>query len=399
VENTSAPESGQQVRLYSASLGAVCLLAGLLAPRTPAVEPAAGQARPAARYAIVALGPSDTESEHLVINDQGQIAGNVLDDRRRPHACLFKEEKLLRLPELGASMSEVSAINNPGDVVGVVESEGGIGTVDDEHGHARPVLWREGHATNLTPSGWLGGLTRDINDRGEVICTLWDRRNNGGDFILRHGRVARIRVQKGLVLVLANAINNHGVNAGRAAPRGADTLKPTVCVCLIRNGRAVCYGPRRDAYCGNEPARLNDENMVVGNSSAVEAVTAYTIIHGKYEELDRDFFCDVSAVNDHGQYVGTHCVGNVIQDGPYRAILWQDGRRYDLNKLIPPGTGWELMHATGINNRGVIVGTATYHDHMRAFKLTPLRFTRAGDAPRWSAARESSARRLRRERR
>jgi hypothetical protein len=112
--------------------------------------------------------------------------------------------------------------------------------------------------------------------------------------------------------------------------------------------------------------------MVVGNSSAVEATTAYTIIHGKYGELERGFFCDISAVNNHGQYVGSHCVGNVIQDGPYRATLWQDGRRYDLNELIPKGTGWELMHATGINNHGVVVGTGIYKDHMRAFKLTPL---------------------------
>ena len=82
--------------------------------------------------------------------------------------------------------------------------------------------------------------------------------------------------------------------------------------------------------------------------------------------------CDISAVNTHGQYVGTRCVGNVIQDGPYPAILWQDGRRYDLNGLIPQGSGWELMHATGINNHGVIVGTGIHDGHMRAFRLTPI---------------------------
>jgi uncharacterized membrane protein len=152
--NRSVSDVRQRVRLFNASAGPHCLLATLLTLGMPAIERAAGQSRPAVRYAIVPLGASDIESEHLVINDQGQIAGNLVDKKSRPHACLSKGEKLLRLPELSGSMSEVAAINSHGDVVGWVESKGGIGTVAAEHGYSRPVLWREGRARNLTPTGW-----------------------------------------------------------------------------------------------------------------------------------------------------------------------------------------------------------------------------------------------------
>jgi uncharacterized membrane protein len=364
-------EHGPLVRSFRAALGPLGLFLGLFCLHQPVGRRTSGYARSPVRYAIVPLNPSGIEFEHLVINDHGQIAGNLRGARRRAHACLWRSGKLLRLPELGASMSGVSAINNRGEVVGLVQSDGGIGTADKEHGYARPVLWRGGHARKLTPRGWLGGNARDINDRGEVLCTLWDRRNREGDFLIRHGRARRIGVQKGLVLISADALNNHGVIAGRVAPPGADAFERTVRVCLIKNGRAVCYGPQRDKYYGNDPTDLNDKGMVVGNSSAVEVVTAYTIMDGNYVQLDRDFFCSVSALNNEDQYVGTRCVGNIIQDGPYRAVLWQDGSRYDLNTLVPGGSGWVLEHATGINNRGVIVGTGTYKGHARAFKLIP----------------------------
>src|SRR5437879_4620679 len=103
--NTSGRENSQRVRLFSAWIGPLCLLAGLFTPRIPAVERTARQTRPAARYAIGPLGPplvpGPTWFEHLVINDQGQIAGNLRDERPRLHACLFKDGKLLRLPQLG----------------------------------------------------------------------------------------------------------------------------------------------------------------------------------------------------------------------------------------------------------------------------------------------------------
>jgi len=43
----------------------------------------------------------------------------------------------------------------------------------------------------------------------------------------------------------------------------------------------------------------------------------------------------------------------------------------DLNSLLPADSGWHLIEARGINNRGMIVGTATINGEVRAFLLVP----------------------------
>ncbi len=45
----------------------------------------------------------------------------------------------------------------------------------------------------------------------------------------------------------------------------------------------------------------------------------------------------------------------------------------DLNTLIPRDSGWVLLSANDINNRGQIVGYGRRNGQKRAFLLTPLR--------------------------
>ena len=44
----------------------------------------------------------------------------------------------------------------------------------------------------------------------------------------------------------------------------------------------------------------------------------------------------------------------------------------DLNTLIDPALGWQLVYATDINNRGQIVGTGFIGSQVHAFLLTPV---------------------------
>jgi probable HAF family extracellular repeat protein len=53
-----------------------------------------------------------------------------------------------------------------------------------------------------------------------------------------------------------------------------------------------------------------------------------------------------------------------------RAFLYS-GSMLDLNSLLPPGSGWTLVDATGINNAGQITGTGLSQGQVRAFLLTP----------------------------
>jgi hypothetical protein len=70
------------------------------------------------------------------------------------------------------------------------------------------------------------------------------------------------------------------------------------------------------------------------------------------------------AINNNSQVVGA-------SNG--RAVIWEDLVTVprDLNTLLPPGSGWVLEAATGINDQGQIVGFGTHDGQSRTFLLNP----------------------------
>jgi hypothetical protein len=72
--------------------------------------------------------------------------------------------------------------------------------------------------------------------------------------------------------------------------------------------------------------------------------------------------------------VGQRCLTIECGPGEQRALLWAGGAVYDLNNLIPPGSGWTLFTADAINEAGEIVGTGARAGYAsaRGYKLTPL---------------------------
>jgi probable HAF family extracellular repeat protein len=53
--------------------------------------------------------------------------------------------------------------------------------------------------------------------------------------------------------------------------------------------------------------------------------------------------------------------------------VWKNGKMIELNKLLPPNSGWKLQYANAINNKGQIVGYGTFQGQTRAFLLKPLK--------------------------
>ena len=72
-------------------------------------------------------------------------------------------------------------------------------------------------------------------------------------------------------------------------------------------------------------------------------------------------------------FIGNSRVGLILGDDGMghqipRAAMWKpDGTVVDLNTLLPPGSGFSLYDATGINDNGDIVGLAAHdlHGHGR----------------------------------
>jgi probable HAF family extracellular repeat protein len=82
---------------------------------------------------------------------------------------------------------------------------------------------------------------------------------------------------------------------------------------------------------------------------------------GKYSEA--------RAINNAGKVVGD----SSISSGWSHAVLWDNNLIKDLNNLIPPKSGWELIRANNINDKGQIVGYGYINGHSHAFLLTPVK--------------------------
>ena len=76
------------------------------------------------------------------------------------------------------------------------------------------------------------------------------------------------------------------------------------------------------------------------------------------------------SVNLPGQVVGES--GPNCGADPTQAFLWENGTMYNLNDLIPPGSGLTLTFAWDINDRGVIAGQGLLSNgDSRAYLLVP----------------------------
>jgi hypothetical protein len=96
----------------------------------------------------------------------------------------------------------------------------------------------------------------------------------------------------------------------------------------------------------------------------------------------------VKDVNDQGVAVGEVCLSIECEPGDSRAIVWRDGGVFDLNDLVPPGSGWTLWSAEAVNESGeiVCVGAQNGLFSPRGFKLTPRGAVSASDAGRASVS-------------
>src|SRR5262249_44703043 len=83
-------------------------------------------------------------------------------------------------------------------------------------------------------------------------------------------------------------------------------------------------------------------------------------------------------INENGQIVGTAYNGDFSD---FHAFIWPSStsQGIDLNTLIPPDLGWELVVARGINNRGEITGAGFLNGALHAYALIPVHSPLARD--------------------
>ncbi|HYF37798.1 MAG TPA: choice-of-anchor M domain-containing protein, partial [Prosthecobacter sp.] len=185
----------------------------------------------------------------------------------------------------------------------------------------------------------------------------------------------------------AVAINDGGAVAGQST-NGSGTTQAT----LWNAGNIINLTSLGNGTQFSQALALNESLEVVGSSSTGQTVgqligtssstgitRAFSWKNGVMTELPpfnlytpqnsgptTNYHSVANDVNESGLVVGN---SQRIAGSPAVATIWKDGAAIDLNSWLPPGSGWVLTNADGINDRGDITGTGTFGGASRAFLL------------------------------
>lgn len=292
-------------------------------------------------YTVVDLGGTSAYS----VNDSGAVAGILLSNGQQTGFLGSQTGLQFYSSEPFGSESVASGINNSGQVAGTILGNGGT------HG----VVWTNGVMRDLGNGTSASG----INDAGWIV---------GGDgqaFVSGTSGLQNLGVLPGGDWSTGAAINNQGAVTGYGdigngrfeaflwLPGGA--LMP-----LGTLGGGDSYG-----------TGINARNEVAGYGTARSGYThAFAGTPGDLQDLGTLGGTSSYAynINDSGAVVGASYVGN---GGETHAFVYLNGVMVDLNTLIPSGSGWDLLEAFGINDRGQIAGEGRFDGQLRAFRLDP----------------------------
>lgn len=121
---------------------------------------------------------------------------------------------------------------------------------------------------------------------------------------------------------------------------------------------------------------INDNGIVVGDSDTIsnDLFGRHAFLYDGSEMHNLGTLggssSSASGINIKGEVVGT----SAIPDSQTKhAFLYNSTEgMLDLNGLISPRSGWELINAVAINSSGQIVGTGKFEGGSRSFILTPV---------------------------
>jgi len=323
---------------------------------------------PTSPYRITDLGTlGGASSEAYGLNNRGDVVGGAHSATGAWRAFVYYDggpgiQDLGVLP--GDNTSEARGVNTWGTVAGWSENASGALSLsstaftNEAMGPLDPLASLDGiysYAYSINNASQTVGYSQ-LSD-GPYNAVLWNA--EGTPLNLDNGRLGGDHSY-------ARDINN----TADPAVVGATEISVDRYAFLWKSGAITSLGTLGGAF--SEPFAVNDFEQVVGLSrDATGTMHGFVWYAGEWTILPTlgGPATIPKDINNLGEVVGE----SDPPTGERHAFLWNtEGEMLDLNNLIPPQSGWELIHASGVNDNRQIVGwgiidAATVH----AYRLDP----------------------------
>ena len=338
------------------------------------------------RYDATPLDAAWANSIARDINEKQQIAGQGTESGQA-RAFLWEEGKdavNLGLPAtpdyvpLPDDLSRARGINEDGAVVG----EWRLG-----RGRLKAFLYEDGQMKDLIPTDPRWSLTgaQAINETGQIVGSGTINAQTHA-FLYDHGAVKDVGAV-GDSYSAAWGINDSGAVVGGTG--GTEDLSEAF---VYRNGAVDRLG-NPGPWPASEAVGINNSGRVIGWSFKPRQNPpqgrAFVYDDGggggetkmaSLEPLSGDVYTRARDIDEAGRVVGwsRNDAGATLRD-QFSAVLWEERgpgeprQAQDLNDLLlPEDSGWKLVDAYALNERGQIVGSGYYENGpLQAFLLNP----------------------------
>ncbi|MBD3292977.1 MAG: hypothetical protein GF393_08645 [Armatimonadia bacterium] len=305
-------------------------------------------------YGIVTLGWGAAARVHD-INAVGAIAGSAYHEGGPLYAALWRDGETTEFHAVETNISgEAMAITDDGAVAYTVYADSGSnGRAYVAEPGEEPVC-----INDLIP-GALQCRVRALNSSHQAVGTVSFPEGT---------RTFTWSPEDGAKVLDAPSALGMGINDAGVIVGSDGTLNPAGLPCMWvpkSDGTYETINLSADTGVDGRAYSINNAGVAVGRMSG--PVPVVWPVAGEMQVLpglpnySGGWAYDV---NDHGDIVGcVNCTGGG------RAVLWRDGKAFDLNRCISQPDRWRLIEATAINNDGAITCRATFDDEATAVLL------------------------------
>ncbi len=232
-------------------------------------------------------------------------------------AIKYIDGKKYQLGTLGGISTAVSDINDANVIIGSSDVSG----TGMEGGSSYAFVWKNGKMTALETGDSLSSTANAINNKNQIAGCV---QKNDGTYncypaLWENGKMSQLEAEKGWT----TDINDSGLAVGQVWPWAYSWEK--------KIGAKLAAPPRAWQTAARA---VNNHGEIVG------------VAHFNYpDSLIRE-------IGESRGYAGAFLLSEAYVA---KAVLWKNGKVYDLNNLLPAGSNIHLSDAIGINDNGKII--------------------------------------------